>query len=246
MAQRRAHKHPARPLPAKAAAPTQEGVEGLLPPGLAAQIPGTLLRELPGRLERYLDMLLAWNRAMNLTGGRDRADILARLVPDSFHLAAFLGSAPLTRAAEAARPDRPRVWDLGAGGGLPGIPLRMAWDKGDYTLVEAREKRALFLANALAALELPRTTVFRGTAEALFAREPHGADIILSRAFMPWRKLLDFCLPGLAPGGVVIILASEACPDLPAPWRPLAETAYSVGESRRWFWALQPGEAPHA
>ncbi|MDE7240806.1 MAG: class I SAM-dependent methyltransferase, partial [Desulfovibrio sp.] len=72
-------------------------------------MPEASLRELPGRLDRYLDMLLAWNRAINLTGGRDRADILARLIPDSFHLAAFLMSAPLARAVAGA--EGPRVWD---------------------------------------------------------------------------------------------------------------------------------------
>lgn len=240
MAQRRAHQNSA---PRESPPPlTRESAARLLPPGLEAAAP--LLEALPGRLDRYVDMLLAWNRAINLTGGRDRADILARLIPDSFELAAFLESAPLAEVPALAA--APRVWDLGAGAGLPGIPLRMVWDKGDYTLIEAREKRALFLANALAQLELPRTTVFRGTAEALFAREPHGADIILSRAFMPWEKLLPFCEPGLAPGGVVIIFASEASGEIPAPWRLCAETAYSVGGSRRWFWALQHGEAARA
>lgn len=240
MAQSRAPKNSA---PRERHAPlTREAAERLLPPGLEVAAP--LLEALPGRLERYLQMLLAWNRAINLTGGRNRADILARLIPDSFELAAFLESAPLAQVP--ALTTAPRVWDLGAGAGLPGIPLRMVWDRGDYTLVEPREKRALFLANALAQLDLPRTTVFRGTAEALFARKPHGADIILSRAFMPWEKLLPFCTPGLAPGGILIIFASEAGADIPAPWRLLAEKAYSVGQNRRWFWALQDREGVRA
>ena len=240
MAQSRAPKNSA---PRERHAPlTREAAERLLPSGLEVAAP--LLEALPGRLERYLQMLLAWNRAINLTGGRNRADILGRLIPDSFELAAFLESAPLAQVP--ATTGAPRVWDLGAGAGLPGIPLRMVWERGDYTLVEPREKRALFLANALAQLDLPRTTVFRGTAEALFARKPQGADIILSRAFMPWEKLLPFCEPGLAPGGVLIIFASEACADIPAPWRLLAERAYSVGGSRRWFWALQHREGVRA
>ena len=240
MAQRRAHKNS---TPRESTPPlTRESAERLLPPGLEVAAP---LREaLPGRLERYLDLLLAWNRAINLTGGCDAADILGRLIPDSFELAAFLESAPLAQIP--AMPAAPRVWDLGAGAGLPGIPLRMVWERGDYTLVEPREKRALFLANALAQLDLPRTTVFRDTAEALFAREPHGADIILSRAFMPWEKLLPFCRPGLAPGGILIVFASEAGGDIPAPWRLLAERAYRVGGSRRWFWALEDREAARA
>lgn len=243
MAQRRAHENSAPPGASPALTP--ESVARLLPPGLRAATPAPLLEALPGRLDRYVDLLSAWNSAINLTGGRDRADILGRLIPDSFHLAAFLTGAPLAHASEGAGPGGPRVWDLGAGGGLPGIPLRMVWDRGEYTLVEAREKRALFLANALAALGLPRTAVHRGTAEGLFAKAPRGADILLSRAFMPWRKLLPFCRPGLAPGGVVIVFASEPCGELPPPWRLLAETAYEVGASRRWLWALQDGEGGH-
>lgn len=255
MAHRRAPQKTAPASPrdgSRAPAPlTQETVAAHVPPGLAAVTPAPLLAALPERLGRYLDLLCAWNGAINLTGARDRADILTRLIPDSFHLAAFLRSAPLMATALGA--EAPRVWDLGAGAGLPGIPLRMVWERGDYTLVEVREKRALFLANALAALGLPRTGVFRGAAERLFAAEPPGenagADCIVSRAFLPWPKLLDFCRPALRPGGVVIIFAGKPCEELPAPWRLVSETDYTVGGSRRWLWALTPQpalEAPHA
>lgn len=250
MTERRAHQgmRPARPhgdAPAAPRGPVPDAVERL-PPGLAAQTPAPLLAALPERLGRYADLLCAWNDAVNLTGGRDRADVLARLVPDSFHLAAFLRGPALAAAADAAGPDGPRVWDLGAGGGLPGIPLRMVWERGTYTLVEVRQKRALFLANALAALQLARTRVFRGPAERLFAEQREGADWILSRAFLPWPKLLEFCRPALRPGGVVIIFAAAPCGELPAPWRPLAETAYTVGASRRWLWALQASSLAEA
>lgn len=250
MTERRAQQKgsPGRPrgsAPAVPGGPVPDAVERL-PPGLAAQTPGALLAALPERLGRYADLLCAWNDAVNLTGGRDRADVLARLVPDSFHLAAFLRGPELTAAADAAGPDGPSVWDLGAGGGLPGIPLRMVWERGTYTLVEVRQKRALFLANALAALQLARTRVFRGPAERLFAERPEGADWILSRAFLPWPRLLAFCRPALRPGGVVIIFAAAPCGELPDPWRPLAETAYTVGASRRWLWALQASSRAEA
>ena len=250
MAQRRSQQKPA-PATVTGAPfrPAPETLARLLPPELTARTPPALLDALPGRVGRYAGMLAAWNEAINLTGAGTPADILEQLIPDSFELAAFLSSGPL---ADAAGPDGPRVWDLGAGAGLPGIPLRMVWERGDYTLVEVREKRALFLANALAQLELPRTAVWRGPAERLFEERPHGADIILSRAFMPWEKLPDFCAPGLAPGGVLVIFGAGPCGGLPAPWRLLTERAYTVGGSRRWLWALRaasggaPAEAGHA
>ena len=255
MAHRRAPTNaaPASPRERRPVRPplTPEAVTAHLPPGLAAMTPEPLLAALPERLGRYMDLLCAWNGAINLTGGRDRADILTRLIPDSFHLAAFLRSAPLTGTALGA--EAPRVWDLGAGAGLPGIPLRMVWERGDYTLVEVREKRALFLANALAALGLARTGVYRGPAERLFAAEPSGegagADCIVARAFLPWPKLLDFCRPALRPGGVVIIFATGPCGELPAPWRLVSQTDYAVAGNRRWLWGVRPhpgAEALHA
>lgn len=246
MAERRAQQKGSPDRPRGGAPLPVEDVERLLPPGLAAQTPAALLAALPERLGRYVDLLCAWNEAINLTGGRDREDILARLVPDSFHLAAFLRGPELTAAADATGPDGPCVWDLGAGGGLPGIPLRMVWERGTYTLVEVRQKRALFLANALAALGLARTQVFRGPAERLFAERRAGADWLLSRAFLPWPKLLAFCRPALRPGGVLLIFAAAPCGELPAPWRPLAETSYTVGASRRWLWALQAASPAQA
>lgn len=245
MAQRRAHQNEAPRAAHTPFAPARATLAGLLPPGLARQTPQELLDALPERLGRYIDLLSAWNSAINLTGARGPEDILERLIPDSFHLAAFLRSAPLAGAWAARGAEGPRVWDLGAGAGLPGIPLRLVWEEGDYTLVEVREKRALFLANALAGLGLPRTRVFRGPAERLFAAQPHGADILLSRAFMPWQKLLDFCRPGLAPGGTLVILAAGACGRLPAPWELLAEADYVVNGKQRWFWALREAEGAH-
>lgn len=211
-------------------------IDHLLPPGLATQTPKELLCALPGRLDCYLDLLCSWNKAINLTGARDRTTILERLIPDSFQLAAFLRESPLAMAAGKGSPE---IWDLGAGAGLPGIPLRMVWNEGKYTLVEARQKRAIFLANALAALGLERTSVFRGPAEQLFAAQPQGADIIISRAFLPLPKLLPFCRPMLRPGAVLIIFAASAAGELPAPWQTMAQRAYDVQGSKRWLWALQ-------
>lgn len=231
-----------RPETGSVARQTAEGDAPALPAALAAALcPATgpaLLARLPQRLDTYLSLLESWNTAINLSGAHSRAG-LERLALDSFHLAAFLGQPAL---AVPDVPTGPRIWDFGAGAGLPGIPLRLVWEEGEYTLVEPREKRALFLANALARLELPRTRVFRGTAQQCFAAHPDGADRILARAFLPWPELLALCRPMLRPGGLVLIFASEAAGSLPAPWQLAAQTAYSVDGRERWLWALRPGD----
>lgn len=201
---------------------------------------------------QYLTMLCRWNAAMNLVGARNWREALVDLAGDSFYLARFLEELPL--------PEDPLFWDLGAGAGLPGIPLRMAFARGSYWLVEVREKRALFLAQAVAGLELPCTHVYRGRAQDFFEEQPRGADCILSRAFMPWQELLALLAPQLASGGLVIILALQDAPGaLPPGWEMLACREYVVprlkpaagrasarqkkGQMpdtvRRWFWALR-------
>ena len=184
----------------------------------------------------YLEMLCLWNARMNLVGARSWREIWQRLVVDSFHLAAFLHGLPL--------PPQPRCWDLGAGAGLPGIPLRMAFERGSYVLVEARQKRALFLSSVLRRLCLPATSVFHGRVEDFFPGQPP-AHCIVSRAFMPWTELLALVAPWLDPAGMVIIMALEAPPSaLPGGWRLLAEQSYRADGDKRWLWAVRPAEGP--
>jgi 16S rRNA (guanine527-N7)-methyltransferase len=185
-------------------------------------------------LDAYLSLLMRWNRVMNLVGAKNWREAL-RLAADSFFLARFL--------ERLALPARPLTWDLGAGAGLPGIPLRMVWQAGEYHMVEIREKRAAFLHAALALLTLPRTSVVHERADFFFARmlaQQRPADCILSRAFMPWEKLLPFVADGLAPDGCICIAAMRPPPEtLPEPWRPVAEYAYEIDGAQRFFWALR-------
>ena len=181
-------------------------------------------------LAAYLGLLMKWNNAMNLVGTDSWEKTLDTLVADSFHLADFLstiGHAPT-----------PRTFDLGAGAGLPGIPLRMVWHEGEYLLVEVREKRALFMKTVLASVPLKQTSVFQGKAEDVFAKEIP-ADIIISRAFMPWREMLSFIAKPLALQGHAIFLTLHPAPeDIPSPWHLVAQKKYSMNKTERFFWCF--------
>ena len=118
-------------------------------------------------LAGYLGLLMQWNKVMNLVGTRTAEDTFFTLVVDSLHLGRFLREDVKCSAA-------PCCWDLGSGAGLPGNPLRMIWQEGDYWMVEAREKRALFLSTVLAQYPLPGTHVFRGRAVCVHS-VPHAA-----------------------------------------------------------------------
>ena len=218
-----------------ATAPTPETVAAA-----AARLGRAVTPEQAGLLAAYLDQLVKWNRKMNLVGKADWKSVLETLVVDSLYLADFLAGLPL--------PDAVLTLDLGAGAGLPGIPLRALWQPGEYRLVEVREKRVLFMRSVLGRLSLPSTTVFHGKAEDVVDAAPESggtggkkADLILSRAFMPWKKLLELVRPMLAQGGVLVILSNDPPPNsLPEGWKSGAHADYPAAGTRRYFWSLSP------
>jgi 16S rRNA (guanine527-N7)-methyltransferase len=199
-----------------------------------------VLADQAASLADYLGQLVKWNKKMNLVGPSDWRTIFDTLVVDSLYLADFMDGLDLA--------GEPLCLDLGAGAGLPGIPLRVLWTRGDYWLVESRDKRATFMSSATGRLGLTGTNVFHGRAEdALDRLADHGqhatADLILSRAFMPWPALLDFVRPMLRPRGTVVILANTPPPneaELPPGWSLGDVASYPAAGKTRYFWSLRP------
>lgn len=186
-------------------------------------------------LAYYVTLLVKWNKSMNLVGPASWTEVFHSLIIDSLHLADFLNSLKI--------PQNPVTLDLGAGAGLPGIPLRTVWQNGDYHLVEARQKRSIFMRTALRMMKLPRTHVFQGRAEKI-PQEILPADLILSKAFMPWKELLPFVQPMLAPNGRIVILSNDKAPsDLEANdlgYTLESSCEYKAGEKIHYFWSLLP------
>ncbi|QJB56399.1 RsmG family class I SAM-dependent methyltransferase [Pseudodesulfovibrio sp. zrk46] len=190
-------------------------------------------------LAGYLDQLIKWNKKMNLVGPSHWRDVFETLMVDSLYLADFLSGLKLN--------DAPLSLDLGAGAGLPGIPLRALWHDGSYWLVEVREKRSLFMRSVLGRLKLADTNVFHGKAEDALDRLAESgnaatADLILSKAFMPWPKLLDFVTPMLHPTGVLVILSNDPAPnedELPEGWTLGDVAAYPAAGKEHYFWSLR-------
>lgn len=185
------------------------------------------------KLDKYLELLCRWNKAINLTGYNKKEMIIENLLPDSFYLSEFLQKIFMPASCSL------RIYDLGAGAGLPGIPLRLCFNHGKYVLVEKMQKRAIFLANVLACLKLENTGLHMGSAEKFLETNPP-ANCIVSRAFMPWSKLLDFCKPYLANEGCLIIMANKKPQEIPSSWRIKDMLEYKIMEKTRWLWALMP------
>jgi 16S rRNA (guanine527-N7)-methyltransferase len=146
-------------------------------------------RETEERLRAYVDLLLRWNRRINLVSARSADDVWRRHVVDSLQLLPLLpadGAAPLL--------------DIGSGAGFPGLVLAAATGR-PTRLVEADKRKAAFLAEASARLGLAGVKVH---AERIEDVELPGARLLTARALAPLPALLRHAHALLSPDGTAL------------------------------------------
>jgi 16S rRNA (guanine527-N7)-methyltransferase len=145
--------------------------------------------------ERFVGLLLAANRRLNLTSVTSPEDV-ARL-----HLLDSLAALP---QVDALAPHE--AIDLGSGGGLPALPLAIARPEVRWTLVDSVGKKAAVLAEFAEALALPNVTVLADRVEALGQSSLHREryDLVTARACAGLPVLAELALPLLAVGGSLL------------------------------------------
>ncbi len=200
---------------------------------------GDLPDDLRKSLIDYLGLLMTWNKKLNLVGCKDWPSTFNQLIVDSLYLADFLSTLSL--------PADPYILDVGAGAGIPGIPLRMKWTKGTYLMLEPREKKATFIHYALAKLGLIKTFVLKNKLQDL-STDKDNFDLILSRGLMNWKKFLPLAAPFLTSQGQVLIFSNHAWENqltYPKEWPIINQFKYQIGPNQvRYFWLLSPNKLP--
>lgn len=133
-------------------------------------------KEYAALFEKYAQELNLFNSAYDLVGADSVEDILKKHVLDS------LAAVPVLKKLLSRVNGSPRLADVGSGGGLPGIPLAIAFPEVSVTLIERMSKRCTFLENCVLTLGLKNVTVLNTEAE----KAPQKAfDIVVFRAFRP-------------------------------------------------------------
>jgi 16S rRNA (guanine527-N7)-methyltransferase len=107
--------------------------------------------------------------------------------------------------------DANSVVDIGSGGGLPGLPLKIARPGLRLTLVESDQAKAAFLVRTCATLGLGDVEVLARRAEEV-GQDPRFRetfDVAVARALAPMPVLVELCLPLVRAGGRLLAQKTE-------------------------------------
>lgn len=161
-------------------------VESGLAPALAAglaELGLSLPQAAQERMLAFCWLLLKWNKTYNLTALRDPQQALSHHLLDSLAIVSHVGEGALL--------------DVGAGGGLPGIPLAIARPQLSVSLVDTVQKKATFLQQAAIELGLRNLRVHHARVEQMTGQYAQ----ISSRAFADLKTFVELTRHLLAPDG---------------------------------------------
>lgn len=146
-------------------------------------------------LSLYAELLYKGLSKARLTGERSLKSIIGKQIYDSLYLSKLI------------KPCKEKLIDLGTGGGLPGIPLKIVMPDCHLFLLDSNKKKTQFLEETVIRLGLKTVKVINERAE--IAGNTPGMreqfDLLVSKAVARMNVLLELSLPLIKPGGIAYL-----------------------------------------
>ena len=146
--------------------------------------------------EKYAELLIEWNKKMNLTAITEEKDIAVKHFIDSITVLKHVG---LKQGAS--------LIDIGTGAGFPGIPIKIMRPDIRLTLLDSLNKRLLFLDEVCRQTDIEAGLIHARAEE--YSRKPEyrdSFDYAVSRAVANLPSLCEYCMPYIKKGGEFIAM----------------------------------------
>lgn len=148
----------------------------------------------------FMNLLIEKNKVMNLTGITEPKEVVLKHFIDSLTILKYI--------------DRnSSVIDVGTGAGFPGLPLKIADNSLEMTLLDSLNKRINFLNEVIEHTSLDKIKTIHGRAEDFGKNAEYREkyDVVISRAVAPTNILLEYMMPFVKVGGKCICMKGSNC-----------------------------------
>ena len=139
------------------------------------------------KLMLYLDKLLFWNKAYNLTAIKQPKEALIKHILDCLAILPHLKSGKLL--------------DIGTGAGLPGVVIAICEPSREVTVLDSNQKKIRFIRQSVSELKLTNVTPVASRIENFVPQEHEKFEVITSRAFASLTDFVEAAEPRLAQDG---------------------------------------------
>ena len=150
------------------------------------------------QLHKYFELLVEYNKVMNLTGITEEEDV---------YLKHFYDSITLVRTVDLSSVNS--LCDIGTGAGFPGMVLKIMYPELNVTLVDSLNKRIEFLKIVIKELGLNKIEAIHARAEEYANDNREKYDIVTARAVASLNVLLEYSIPLVKVDGYFIAMKGK-------------------------------------
>lgn len=158
----------------------------------------SLSKEKVSKLLKYQELLIEWNKNINLTAIKSPEEIQIKHFLDSLYVSLVWKGTSVPK----------RMIDVGTGAGFPGIVLSIVFPEIHMTVVESVGKKSAFCSFVIETLKLSSVKVITERAEVVahMSEQRENYDVAVARAVAPLNILSEYLLPFVHKDGVVVAM----------------------------------------
>jgi len=150
------------------------------------------------QLNKYYELLIEWNKFMNLTGITEK---------EAVYLKHFYDSLTLIKAVNLNKVET--LCDIGTGAGFPGMVIKILFPNIKITLIDSLNKRINFLDNVITELGLTNIETIHARIEEYGINNREKYDIVTARAVAPLNILLEYSIPLVKINGYFVAMKAN-------------------------------------